>query len=208
MTEDQRHYVGVDLSVAYEEAHAEAQPVIFGFWVFLMSDLVLFAILMTTYSAMAIRQAGGPGPRDLFDLRDAFIETIVLLSSSFTFGMASLGVKYRDANRVVIAWLAATVLLGGGFVALELGDFATLAAKGGIPARSGFLSAFYTLISTHLLHVCAGMVWIVVIIAQRLVMASDVRVATRLMRLGLFWHMIDVVWVGIFTIVYLFGLTA
>jgi cytochrome o ubiquinol oxidase subunit 3 len=132
-------------------------------------------------------QAGGPAPRDVFDLGSAFIETMLLLSSSFTFGMASLALKYRGDGPNLVLWLLLTFALGAGFIGMELHDFWAMAAQGAVPQRSGFLSAFFLLVATHGIHVTAGLLWM------------------RLMRLALFWHMLDIVWVCIFSFVYLYG---
>ncbi len=198
------------LSVAPGDAHteSEAEPVIFGFWVFLMSDVVLFALLFATYAAMRAQGiAGGPTPRAITDLAGAAIETALLLTSSFTFGMASLALKYRDDTRRLARWLAITGLLGIAFLGMEARDFATLIGHGAVPQRSGFLSAHFTLLGTHGLHVAAGLVWMAVMFARIAIAGVDDRVRLAIMRLALFWHMLDIVWVGIFTFVFLYGAT-
>lgn len=176
----------------------------FGFWVYLMSDAVIFALLFATYVVLAGNTAGGPGGKELFDLKRAFGETMLLLLSSATFGFATLAMISRD-KRGVLMWLSVTFLLGAGFVALELGEFLGMIKAGAGPARSGFLSAFFTLVGTHGLHVSTGLLCILVMSAQVLTKGLTNPVVSRLFRLGLFWHFLDIVWIGIFSVVYLPG---
>jgi cytochrome o ubiquinol oxidase subunit 3 len=176
----------------------------FGFWIYLMTDAVIFALLFATYVVMAGNTAGGPGGRDLFDLSRTFAETILLLLSSLTFGLAVLALT--AANRAgVLRWLAVTFVLGLGFVVLEVGEFRSMIAAGAGPDRSGFLSAFYTLVGTHGLHVSLGLLCIAVMAGQVAVKGLSSAVASRLLRLALFWHFLDIVWIGIFSVVYLPG---
>lgn len=198
---DLRH-PGLNLGTTDPKAHRAAEELVLGFWVFLMSDLVLFA----TYATMIDATAGGPGARDVFELGSAAIETGVLLCSSFTFGMASLAMKYDACPRRLLFWLAVTLILGLLFVGLELRDFLTMFAKGAIPSRSGFPSAFFVLVPTHGLHVIVGSIWIMVMIVQVLIFGIERDVKLRILRLGLFWHFLDLVWIGIFSVVYLQGL--
>ena len=197
---------GINLGTAHQEAHDAAEVVVFGFWVFLMSDLVMFGLLFATYVTMIGATAGGPGGKELFDLRSAGIETMVLLLSSFTFGMASLALKYTHDRFRLLFWLAVTLILGVTFLAYEVHDFVTMLDKGGAPSRSGFLSAFFALVPTHGLHVTVGSFWIVIMMIQVVTFGIDTQVKTRILRLGLFWHFLDIVWVGIFSVVYLAGL--
>lgn len=197
---------GINLGHHHGEAHEKAETPVFGFWVFMMSDLVIFGLMFATYITMLPSTAGGPGPKELFSLSSAFAQTLVLLASSFTFGMASLALKYRDHHRKLIPWLAATLVLGSVFLFLELRDFAGMLAQGASPSRSGYLSAFFGLVPLHGLHVSAGMVWIVIMIIQIRIFGLVPIVKTRLLRLGLFWHFLDIIWIGIFSIVYLGGL--
>ena len=176
-----------------------------GFWLYLMGDAVIFALLFATYAIMIPGTAGGPTGKELFELDNAAIETALLLVSSMTFGFASLQVKAGNRG-AVLAWLAITFLLGAGFVFLEVREFAGMIAKGAGPDRSGFLSAFFTLVGTHGVHVTMGLIWIVVLGAQVALKGLTLPVASRLYRLGLFWHFLDIAWVGIFSIVYLPGL--
>lgn len=197
---------GINIRATNPDANAAAEPIMFGFWVFLMSDLVMFALLLATYSAMSVHGlAGGPTPAEVSDLRSAGIETGLLLASSFTFGMASLALKYREDTLRLMAWLIVTFVLGAAFIGLETRDFAKLIAKGSAPQRSGFLSAHFTLLGMHGLHVIAGLLWILLSLVQIAIAGFEQGVRLRIMRLALFWHMLDVVWIAIFTFVFLFG---
>jgi cytochrome o ubiquinol oxidase subunit III len=176
----------------------------FGFWLSLMSDAIIFALLFATYVVMAQNLAGGPSGKTLFSLPNAFAETMLLLLSSTTFGFATLAMRSGKRGGALI-WLAVTFLLGVGFVCLEAREFYGLVQRGAGPDRSGFLSAFFTLVGTHGAHVSAGLVWIVVMMLQAIVKGLTVPVVSRLQRLGLFWHFLDIIWVGIFSVVYLPG---
>ncbi|MDE1194799.1 MAG: cytochrome c oxidase subunit 3 [Pseudomonas sp.] len=185
----------------------EEQPRLLGFWVFLMSDALIFALLFAVYATMIHATDGGPTGKQLFDLKASLIETLLLLVSSFTFGMASLNVMYRPQRlRLLVGWLGVTLALGLAFLAMELNDFRLLIAQGASAQRSGFLSAFYALVSTHGLHVTAGCVWLLLMLVQLKVFGLDARVRLRLKCLALFWHFLDVIWVAIYGIVYLQGL--
>ena len=177
----------------------------FGFWLYLMSDAVIFALLFATYVVMAPNHAGGPTGKTLFNLSRTFAETMLLLCSSVTFGFATVAVRLGRPP-VVLGWLAATFVLGAGFLALEISEFTGMYAQGAGPQRSGFLSAFFTLVGTHGLHVSMGLIWILILTIQLLAKGLIEPVASRLFRLGLFWHFLDIVWIGIFSIVYLPGL--
>lgn len=206
MTAEACKHPGLNLGAAHRDAHDAAEVAVFGFWVYLMSDLVLFGLLFATYVVMLGATAGGPGPKDLFDLKSTGIETFVLLTSSFTFGMASLALKYGRNRARLLFWLAVTLGLGAIFLAFEVHDFITMFERGGVPSRSGYLSAFFALVGTHGLHVTAGGIWIVVMMVQVAMFGVTTPVKTRILRLGLFWHFLDIVWVGIFSVVYLAGL--
>jgi cytochrome o ubiquinol oxidase subunit III len=177
----------------------------FGFWIYLMSDAIIFALLFATYVVMADNTAGGPTGKMLFRLPHTFGETMLLLTSSVTFGFATLSMRAGHRPQV-LAWLALTFGLGAGFVALEINEFLNMVAQGAGPQRSGFLSAFFTLVGTHGLHVSMGLIWIVILSAQLLVKGLSGPVVSRLFRLGLFWHFLDIVWIGIFSVVYLPGM--
>lgn len=193
---------GINLAHASEADNRHAEVTVFGFWTYLMSDAIIFALLFATYASMAGRTAGGPSGAELFDLTNAFIETMVLLLSSFSFGMASVGLK-EGRIRSIYLWLGASLLLGLVFLGLELRELTGLIAQGATPQVSGFLSSFFVLVSTHGLHVLAGCVWIVVMMGQIAVFGLNRQVRSRLLRLGLFWHFLDLVWIVIFSVVYL-----
>lgn len=176
----------------------------FGFWIYLMTDAIIFALLFSTYVVMIEGTAGGPTGRDLFNLPRTFGETLQLLFSSATFGFATLAARARRAWAAILLLLL-TFILGAGFVALEMLEFRGMIAIGAGPDRSGFLSAFFTLVGTHGLHVSVGLVCILVIIGQIMLKGLTEPVGSRLYRLGLFWHFLDIVWIGIFSIVYLPG---
>lgn len=187
--------------------HAEQQATsktVFGFWVYLMTDCVLFASLFATYAVLHNNTFGGPSGRELFDLHNVLVETLALLTSSFTCGLAMLAVRRNDTSRA-LQWFGITFVLGLVFLALELTEFRHLAQEGNSWRRSGFLSAFFTLVGTHGLHITAGLIWMVVMMNQ--IMRKGLQTATvrRLTLLSLFWHFLDVIWIFIFTIVYLMG---
>lgn len=207
----QRLHPGLNLGATDIRSHERAEEVVFGFWVFMMSDLVLFSVLFATYAAMSVQGiAQGPSPAEVFSLGSAFAETVVLLVSSFTFGLAMLSMKYRPHDRGrLLLWLGITGLLGALFVGMELRDYAEMiATHGATPQASGFLSSYYLLTGTHALHVSLGIVWLIVMAVQIKMRGLQTDVKLRLLRLSLFWHMLDIVWVGIFTFVYLFGVAA
>lgn len=175
-----------------------------GFWIYLMSDAIIFALLFATYVVMAPNHAGGPTGQTLFNLGRTFAETMLLLFSSITFGFASVAIR-RGNQENALAWLATTFVLGAAFVGLEISEFSGMVAEGAGPQRSGSLSAFFALVGTHGLHVTMGLIWIVILSLQMLVKGLTEPVVSRLFRLGLFWHFLDIVWIGIFSIVYLPG---
>jgi len=177
---------------------------VFGFWIYLMTDLVLFAALFATYAVLSQNYAGGPSGKDLFDLPYTFVETMFLLFSSATCGLAMLAV-HRDRKGQVLGWLAVTFLLGLGFIGMEIHEFRGMILEGNGPDRSGFLSAFFTLVGTHGAHVTCGLLWMAVMVAQVSIKGLTSPVQSRLMRLSMFWHFLDIVWVGVFTVVYLMG---
>ena len=178
----------------------------FGFWIYLMSDLVLFATVFATYVVLGHNYAGGPTGKDLFNLSYTFAETMFLLFSSATYGMAVLAM-YQDRKDRVLRWLVVTFLLGLGFITMEVNEFYHMILDGNGPARSGFLSAFFTLVGTHGAHVSLGLVWMAVMVVQVTSKGLTTPVQSRLMRLSMFWHFLDIVWIGVFTIVYLMGVT-
>lgn len=207
MSESKVLHPGLNLHGTDPGRHSQAETIVFGFWIFLMADLVLFALLLATYGSMSVHGvADGPGPAELFGLKMPLIQTLVLLASSFTIGMAMLHVKYHPDPRGLCFWLVATALLGLLFLGLEAHDFHRFAVKENAPPqRSGFLSIYFLLTGTHWLHVACGLVWLAVLAVQGWAWGLASPVKLRFMRLGLYWHMLDVVWVAIFTFVYLFG---
>lgn len=207
MSAQQNQHPGINLNHARPEDSRHAEVSVFGFWTFLMSDAILFALLFATYATMVNRTAGGPSAAELFNLTNAFVETMVLLFSSFTFGMGAVALKEGRTGAVKL-WLVITLVLGLGFIALELREFASLISQGGTAQTSGFLSSFYVLLSMHGLHVLVGCIWIVVMLAQLSFFGPSRQVRSRLLRLGLFWHFLDLVWIVIFTVVYLPAVTA
>ncbi|MEA3180920.1 MAG: cytochrome o ubiquinol oxidase subunit [Gammaproteobacteria bacterium] len=174
----------------------------FGFWLFLLSDILIFAALFAAYSVLAGETAGGPSGADLFDRKHVFIETLCLLASSVTCGFGTLAVQRAQAASVYF-WMALTFLLGGAFLGLELGEFRDMLARGAGPSHSAFLSAFFALVGTHGLHVTLGLCWMIVMLLQVATLGFRPMVARRFFCFGLFWHALDIVWVGVFTIVYL-----
>jgi cytochrome o ubiquinol oxidase subunit III len=192
----------MDAAPVSHEKHEERA---FGFWLYLMSDAIIFALLFATYLVMLGNTAGGPAGKELFSLERAAGETALLLLSSATFGFAAVALASADKSRALL-WLLATAALGAGFLLLEFGEFRGMIAQGAGPDRSGFLSAFFTLVGTHGLHVSIGIFWILVMIGQVLVKGLTTPVVSRLARLGVFWHFLDIIWVAIFSVVYLPGL--
>lgn len=191
------------------EMEEAAEQRAMGFWLYLMSDAVIFALLFMTYGIMSGSTAGGPTGKALFNLNNAAIETALLLVSSTTFGFASIAARQGErqgAQGAVLGWLALTFVLGAGFVVLEIREFTGMIAAGAGPQRSGFLSAFFTLVGAHGLHVSTGLVWILIMMGQVATQGLTFAVTSRLFRLGLFWHFLDIAWVGIFSVVYLPGL--
>ncbi|MFZ5748475.1 MAG: cytochrome o ubiquinol oxidase subunit III [Pseudomonadota bacterium] len=188
-----------------EHDHPEGGSTMLGFWIYLMSDCLIFAILFASYSVLGGNYAAGPGPRDLFELPLVALNTAMLLFSSITYGFAMLSMQ-QDKKAPTLLWLAVTGLFGAAFLGIELYEFSHLIHEGATPQRSAFLSAFFTLVGTHGLHVTFGIVWLVTLMVQvgrfGLIQANK----RRLMCLSLFWHFLDVIWIGVFTIVYLMGM--
>jgi len=177
---------------------------IFGFWVYLMTDCVLFASLFATFAVLRNSIFGGPSGSQLFNMHYVLAETLALLTSSFTCGLMFLAVRARDKKRVLM-WLAVTFLLGLTFLSLELSEFARLVHDGDSWRRSGFLSGFFTLVGTHGLHISVGLLWMSVMAAQTLRRGLTNNNVRKLTMLSLFWHFLDIIWIFIFTIVYLLG---
>src|ERR1700730_10955604 len=209
---------GMNVIVALEEdVRPEARPIAreagpapkrivvgYGFWIFLLSDIVMFAALFAAYAVLAHATAGGPSGAQLFNQGSVAIETACLLASSYTCGLMSLAIGSRRYG-VTYMWALITFVLGAAFLALELREFAGMIAIGAGPQRSAFLSAFFTIVGCHGLHVTAGLVWLVVMMAQVAIKGIHPTVERRLLCFSLFWHALDIVWVGVFTVVYLMG---
>jgi cytochrome o ubiquinol oxidase subunit 3 len=176
----------------------------YGFWIFILSDVIMFSVLFATYAVLADNRAGGPGPRQLFDLSNTAAETGLLLLSSFMCGMASLAVAWRNQLWTQVSLLL-TGLLGAAFLVLEAREFAHLVALGAGPTRSAFLSAFFTLVGCHGIHVTVGLLWLGTMMAQLLTKGFRENVRHRFLCFTLFWHALDIIWVGIFSLVYLIG---
>jgi cytochrome o ubiquinol oxidase subunit III len=186
-----------------EEHHPENSTMI-GFWIYLMSDCLIFAILFATYAVLGHNFAGGPNAKELFELPLAAINTAMLLFSSITYGFAMLAMEKGNKNGLLI-WMVLTALFGMAFVGIELHEFAGLIHEGAGPSRSAFLSSFFALVGTHGLHVTTGIVWMIVLMVQvsrRGLIEENKR---RLMTLSMFWHFLDVIWIGVFSFVYLLG---
>jgi cytochrome o ubiquinol oxidase subunit III len=177
---------------------------LFGFWVYLMTDCVLFASLFATYAVLQGNTFGGPSGLGLFSLPYVLTETLILLTSSFTCGLAILA-AYRNHKNQVLLWFGVTFLLGAAFLGMELTEFGRLVAAGNGWQRSGFLSSFFTLVGTHGLHITVGLLWMVVMMAKVFTTGLTRANVRRLTLLSLFWHFLDVIWIFIFTIVYLLG---
>jgi len=174
----------------------------YGFWLFLLSDIILFSAFFAAYAVLFDQTAGGPVGIDLFDKRGVFLETAALLFSSYTCGLLTLAAGRQDRGRCH-AWMALTLLLGAVFLVLELREFGALMRGGNGPGRSAFLSAFFGLVGLHGLHVLAGLAWLLVMAAQLATLGFHPMVQRRLFCFALFWHALDIVWIGVFTIVYL-----
>ena len=188
-----------------EPHHPEGSSTMLGFWMYLMSDCLIFAMLFATYGVLGTSYAGGPGPRELFDLPLVALNTSMLLFSSITYGFAMLSMTERRQGPM-LAWLAVTGLFGLAFLSIELYEFAHLIHEGAVPQRSAFLSSFFTLVGTHGLHVLFGTIWLVVLMVQVRMKGLIPANCRRLMCLSLFWHFLDVIWIGVFTFVYLMGM--
>jgi cytochrome o ubiquinol oxidase subunit 3 len=187
-----------------EHDHPEGASTLLGFWVYLMSDCLIFAMLFAAYGVLSGNYAAGPSPRDLFELPLVAVNTSMLLLSSITYGFAMISMQ-GDRVRLTQFWLAVTALFGLSFVGIELHEFAGMIGEGATPQRSAFLSSFFALVGTHGLHVTAGLIWLATLFVQigkfGLIQANK----RRIMCLSMFWHFLDVIWIGVFTFVYLLG---
>lgn len=188
----------------YVHEHHPENGTLLGFWIYLMSDCLIFACLFAVYAVLGRSYAAGPSGADLFELPVVALNTSLLLLSSITYGFAMLEMQNKRL-RAVQGWLIVTGLLGAGFIYLELSEFAHLIHEGAGPQRSAFLSSFFTLVGTHGLHVTFGLVWLVTLLFQLGRHGLSPENRRRLMCLSMFWHFLDVVWIGVFTFVYLMG---
>lgn len=184
--------------------HEDQTKTPFGFWVYLMTDCLLFASLFATYAVLHNNTAGGESSRELFSLPFVLTETLILLTSSFTCGLAILAAHRADKTKVLY-WLAITAGLGLAFLGMEVSEFHKLAVEGNSWHRSGFLSAFFTLVGTHGLHILTGLLWLSVLCWQLIKKGFKGNMVKRLTLFSMFWHFLDIIWIFIFTIVYLMG---
>jgi len=195
-----------DVPAVHAERNVASRRIVaaFGFWIFLLSDVVMFSAFFATYVVLVDMTAGGPSGKDLFNLYTVAVETGCLLVSSFTCGMASLGARARS-NFMYYGGMIATFALGAAFVLLEIRDFTGAIAQGAGPSRSAFLSAYFALVGCHGLHVTMGLLFLLTMIAQVYAKGFRADILRRLLCFALFWHTLDIIWVGIFTVVYLLG---
>jgi cytochrome o ubiquinol oxidase subunit III len=194
----------VDSERYYVREHHPGNATLLGFWIYLMSDVLLFGCLFVGYATLGRNYAGGPSGADIFDLPTVALNTAFLLLSSITYGFAMLMTQNKNL-RGTLLWLGITGLLGACFVGLELNEFTHLILEGNGPERSGFLTSFFSLVGTHGLHVTFGIVWLVTLMVQLSRHGLGTANRRRLMCLSMFWHFLDVVWIGVFTFVYLMG---
>lgn len=190
---------------SYTARHSKEAKALFGFWVYIMSDALLFGSIFVVYAVLQGNTFGGPTARELFDMPFVLMETLVLLASSFTYGLASLYAHHHNDKNKVLGWLLITLVLGGVFIVMEVTEFIKLFQEGSDWQRSGFLSAFFTLVGTHGLHVTVGLIWMGGLIVQVWRRGITVVTTGKVSTLGLFWHFLDIVWIFIFTFVYLMG---
>jgi cytochrome o ubiquinol oxidase subunit 3 len=207
----------MNIAVAIDDVRPDAAPaaseagpapkrivVAYGFWIFLLSDIVMFSALFASYAVLMHATADGPTGAELFNQKSAALETACLLASSYTCGLMALAIGSRHLGRTYLFALV-TFVLGAAFLVLELREFAAMIAVGATPQRSAFLSAFFALVGCHGLHVAAGLIWLVVMMAQVAIKGLRANVERRLLCFSLFWHALDIIWVWLFTVVYLMG---
>lgn len=186
------------------EEQKNNDKVIFGFWVYLMTDLLMFAALFATFAVLRGNTFGGPAERDLINLPFVFVETMLLLTSSFTVGLAMIAAHQKKLHRV-IDFLCVTFVLGASFLGMELYEFSSLVREGHSWQSSASLSSFFTLVGTHGLHIASGLLWMGLLVFYMLRRGLSGSMVRKLTLFGLFWHFLDIVWIFIFTIVYLMG---
>jgi cytochrome o ubiquinol oxidase subunit 3 len=178
--------------------------VAYGFWIFLLSDIIMFSAFFASYAVLAGNTNGGPSGRQIFDLHNVAVETVCLLLSSFSCGMAAVATGARNKTAFYLSMIV-TFILGAAFISLELREFASLIRAGDGPGRSAFLSAFFALVGCHGLHVSVGLLWLLTMIAQVFAKGFRAEMLRRILCFNLFWHALDIIWVAVFTVVYLFG---
>ena len=196
--------LGYDGYAKEEHHHDYAGDTLLGFWIYIMSDCILFATLFAAYAVLSTSFAGGVTPLDLFDLKFVAVETALLLFSSFTFGMAMLGAQNKDKSKLFL-WLGITFALGFGFLCMEMYEFFHFAHEGAGPTSSAYWSSFYALVGTHGLHVFFGMLWMIFLVIHIMKDGITDENHTRLACLSMFWHFLDVIWICVFSMVYLIG---
>ncbi len=195
----------VNTALPLEYQSEQSRMNILGFWIFLGAEIVLFATLFSVYGVLGERFAGGPTPKDIMMVKEVMIQTLLLLISSFTCGVAIFEMR-RNNVKGLVAWLVVTLLLGAGFLYMEVAEFIHYIHVGATMQTSAFLSSFFVLLGTHGLHVAMGIGWAIMIIIQLLTRGLTVVTARKIFIIGLYWHFLDVVWIFIFTFVYLKGL--
>jgi len=200
------HSRGHAAGLTEEEEHGASKRIVvaYGFWIFLISDIIMFSAFFAAYAVLSSATAGGPGGRQLFDLQNTAIETGLLLTSSFTCGLASIAADVRNP-RWFYAAMTATFVLGAGFIDLELHELAGFVARGAGPDRSAFLSSFFALVGCHGLHVSIGLLWLLTMMAEVFAKGFRDDIQRRILCFALFWHALDIIWVALFTVVYLLG---
>lgn len=192
-------------SAEHHDHDAEATAkVAFGFWIYIMSDCILFSCFFASYAVLHTSVFGGAGPKELFDLNYVMVETFLLLTSSFTYGLAMLA-AHKNNKAQVLTWLFITFLLGLGFIGMEINEFHHLIIEGNGPDRSAFLSSFFGLVGLHGLHVTCGLIWMALLMFQVSTRGLTAMVNRKLACLSLFWHFLDIIWIFVFTVVYLMG---
>ena len=188
----------------HDHHHDTGGNTVFGFWIYLMTDCLLFASVFATYAVLFMNTAGGVSGRDIFELDYVLIETAALLCSSITYGFAMIA-AHKQNKRATLLWLLVTFAFGAVFIGMEINEFHHLIAEGNGPSRSAFLSSFFALVGMHGLHVTAGLIWMAVMMLEVVKRGLGNRTITRLSCLSLFWHFLDIIWVCVFTVVYLMG---
>jgi cytochrome o ubiquinol oxidase subunit 3 len=200
------HGHGADLTESSGHGHAESKRIVvgYGFWIFLISDIIMFAAFFATYAVLTDSTAGGPSGKELFGIGNVALETACLLTSSLTCGLAGIGAQAGNKKLFYIS-MAITFVLGAAFLGLELREFAEMIEAGAGPSRSGFLSSFFALIGCHGFHVTAGLLWLLTMMAQVFAKGFRDDILRRMLCFSLFWHTLDIIWVALFSLVYLVG---